>query len=376
MEHSKVVFISNDFGFGPLSRTYVIAKALCKINPDLEIHIATNGKSDYLFNSSSIIFDRLDDLRDRSVISKYLKQFNAGETLLISTMNRFALLVSRNLGLTTILIDGLYWFWINRPEEYDLADYQFRMVLPWQTDQYKGSKKIFYFANPVDATMDKDDTRHSRGKRVLFTLNGFVTPFYKQEHNSYLAFSALVANQLSKNNKVLLTGNKGIKEEISKHLDAAVNFETLDKAEYIHELGASKYVLLNGGSNSFLEALVHRKRFIFSLPSNQSQYALIKKISEYTNSTIVDWCPLLKLFPNHERILQFDNESNAIDFWSEQIRLQLKNKGIINHMDKLLGILPAELSKLDSQSLKLENHAYKSVESANEIAKAINRLAK
>lgn len=79
-----------------------------------------------------------------------LRQFNKFDTTIVSVMNRFAIQSAKDIGFQTILVDGLYWFWINRPSEYDLADYQLRMILPWQLEKHSNSANIYYFANLVE----------------------------------------------------------------------------------------------------------------------------------------------------------------------------------------------------------------------------------
>lgn len=375
MKRRKVIFISNDFGFGPVSRTHTIAKALSECDQGLEIRIATNGKNDYLFDKSVIIFDRLDDLRDPTVISKYLSMHDPQETMIVSVMNRFALLSSKDLGFMTVLVDGLYWFWVNRPKEYDQADYQLRMLLPWQENRFSDSNDIFYFSSPVDMPMDVMVDRGSKSHKVLFTLNGFVTPFYKPSHDVYLEFSALVANQLGNSSQILLTGNRDVKNKITTHLNEKVSFESLNKSNYLSQLKSAEYVLLNGGSNSFLEALVLGKDFIFSLPSNQSQYALIDDVAKYTSTIIIDWCPLLEVFDGHEKILSFKNEGDAIDYWSEQIRYLLDDDKAMAKINKILGKLPERISKLENQTKQLRAHSEEPKESTNRIAIQLMRLA-
>lgn len=379
MKLKRVIFIANDFGFGPLSRTYTIAKALSKYVSGLEIRIVTTGKTDYLFNSPDIIFDHLDDMREPAAIRHYLEPFERDNTLLISTMNRFAIVVAKSMDIRTLLVDGLYWFWLTRPKEYEMSDYQFRMVLPWQLDKYKSSKGadgIFYFANPVETPTiaNYKEKMHHTSNTILFTLNGFVTPYYKKEHEVYLEFAAVVANNLSRDHEVHLTGNREIKEKLARRLDAKLRFVALDKLSYLRELQSARYVLLNGGSNSFLEALAMGKNMLFSLPSNQSQYALIHEVARYTKTDMTDWCPLLALIANHETMLRLNNESVALDYWAGQIRELIDEKSAPVRINTLLSDLPKKIARLDTYKEGLEVEAKKSINSPREIAATIARL--
>ena len=45
MNYKNILFIANNFGFGPISRCHTIAAEISKLNPELNIIIITDGKS-------------------------------------------------------------------------------------------------------------------------------------------------------------------------------------------------------------------------------------------------------------------------------------------------------------------------------------------
>lgn len=103
MKYSTVLFISNDFGFGPLSRTHTIARALKNVKPELSIKIVTSGRNDYLLNDDDIELCVVNDLRSVDTLTEYLTRYNATDTFVISTMNRFALTAAKQCNFTTVL---------------------------------------------------------------------------------------------------------------------------------------------------------------------------------------------------------------------------------------------------------------------------------
>ena len=329
MSHNTVIFVANDFGFGPISRTHTVARALKNARPELTVNVFTSGINNYLFTDDDIGMKIVANLRDKEAIKNQFDSYSPETTLVVSTMNRFALSAAREQGFRTVVLDGLFWFWKKRPQEYSFADYEFRFILPWQLEKYKNKENIFYFAGPVE--IEPNRARAPQNKNVLVTLNGYMTPFYKPEHDIYLEWMTHVINALQSSQNLIVTGNKIIRNKIMPTLHTGIRFNSMGKDEYLSTLQYSRAVLLNGGSNSFLEALVIGMPFLFSLPSNQSQYELIHKLSIQTKQSMEFWCPALSLIPHHARFRRFTSESEAIDYWSGELRsylAQIEKKSI------------------------------------------------
>lgn len=322
----RVIFISNDFGFGPMSRTYTIAKSLKKILPSVDVSIASSGRHDHLFKQDSISFVDINNTRDKSAIGEFLDGYNPHDTLIVSVMNRFAVEVAKKKSFVVLLIDGLYWYWKNRPTEYLVADYEFRCVLPWMLSKYRNGSSKRYYASPVEVEMTNIAPDNTNSKRIILSVNGITTPFYNETHNSYLDFIALVANVIGKSEHISVAGNVEFSEYMITRLDSNVEYFSPDKSTYLKSIAEAKEVILNGGSNSFLEAFWMQKKTAFSLPSNQSQYELIVNLAKATSTTVEYWCPLLSLFPNHSKLGFITTESEAIDYWSNEIAMRLEDE--------------------------------------------------
>lgn len=311
MAINTIVIASNNFGFGPISTAYSIAESLLEHHVNLKIVLLTDGSSDYLFNHrKNIDFINIKSLRDEQLITKVLLNFSPKNTIIFSSMNRFAILASKKIGMKSVLIDGLYWFWPSRPKEYDLADYQLRIILPWQKETV-GTVKVKFFAEPINIkTISKNKNLQNT---ILLAINGYITPFHTERNNIYLRLISKLMNNFKFDGKLLAVGNKSIEANLSLNNKTAY-FEALNKNNYLKKVRDSKYLLLSGGSNSFCEALVMKKYFLFSFPSNQSQYALINEVARFTNKPIRFWCPLLSLANNHQLVLEYKNEKDAIEY--------------------------------------------------------------
>ncbi len=324
--YSHLVFVSNDFGFGPMSRTFSVAKGVADKRPDLRITVMSSGKNDYLFSHPRVSFMTVDDPRSIDYLRQAFEPLDNNTTLVVSVMSRFALLAARELGLKTLLIDGLYWFWRNRPQEYDTADYQFRCVLPWHLDNFHNGTNIEYFVSPTE---HPNRGNASQSDEILVSLNGFTTPFYKPNHDIYLNILAALVNSSITPKSLTIVGNESVKCKIEPLL-SGVSFRAFTKDEYLSHLSSCRAIILNGGSNSFLEAISLGKNIAFGLPSNQSQYQLIVELSKATGKKPEQWCPALSLIQNHHKMAELPTEAEALDFWSEQIDKLLMTEDIDN----------------------------------------------
>lgn len=72
----QVVFIANDFGFGPSSRAHAIARSFQQAFPDIKATYLTSGKNDYLFADSDVALTTCDDTRSSAVLKQTFKQFD------------------------------------------------------------------------------------------------------------------------------------------------------------------------------------------------------------------------------------------------------------------------------------------------------------
>jgi hypothetical protein len=308
---NNVLVFSNNFGFGPISRAFMFAKIFHESFPDSNVVLVISEATGFTSNASGFTVKTIKDVRDRQDVADFLLSYRPENTLVVSVMNRFAIDVAKERNIKTLLIDGLYWFWKNRPKEYDYVDYQIRCVLPWQLEQYHNSDKIFYCVSPFEHI-----AATGSNNKTLLSVNGFTTPYYTPEHDSYLRLISRIANDID--GDVLVVGNRDARDKIVEHL-GAVPFEALSKEAYVNGVAHCKEIILNGGSNSFLEALSSDKQILFSLPSNQSQYALIESIAEQLRVSIEDICPCIEIISVHHKISEFQTEKEAVDYIATQI---------------------------------------------------------
>lgn len=311
----QVVFIANDFGFGPSSRAHAIARSFQQAFPDIKATYLTSGKNDYLFADSDVALTTCDDTRSSAALKQTFKQFD--NALIVSVMNRFAITAARELGLPNILLDGLSWFWKSRPVEYDRADHQIRYTLPWKAVDGVS------LASPIDI---EQRIPPKQTVDALININGFITPFHKQSHDVYLAFIDQLAQNVAQTYpKVLVTGNQYAITKLQAQASDSYQLAALSKAAYLGHVEAARVVILNGGSNSFNEALALHTDILFSLPSNQSQYELIREVAQQTHSLVEELCPALSLIPNHSELSKHKTEDTAIDFLTSKLSTSLQS---------------------------------------------------
>jgi|GEM_PF-2777330 len=75
MEPKRIVIVVNDFGFGPLSRAFSIARKIVDIDPYMIITMVTSGKTDYLLGDPRFELRTINDLRSVREIERLLQSF-------------------------------------------------------------------------------------------------------------------------------------------------------------------------------------------------------------------------------------------------------------------------------------------------------------
>ncbi|MBI2009272.1 hypothetical protein HYS84_02580 [Candidatus Saccharibacteria bacterium] len=372
----KYVFVANDFGFGPISRALTVAQTIKKksVSQDVNISFITSGFSDHLIDPEFKII-KVANLRCVNNLRKVLSGLDDC-SIIVSSANRFALTVSKQLGLKTILLDGLYWFWQKRPSEYETADIEICCVLPWLVDEfkYKHKDKIIV-ASPIEVPAHGLE-RNSVAWDSTFNIGGYVNPFHHHSHDVYLDLLGIALNTMQKNNGTILVATSEYCRDYlqeNHRFAKSITLQCPNKDEYQAILQETKSVWLNGGSNSILEVLALEIPFYLFMPSNLSQYNLISNISEYLTIPVENLCPLLSYMSNHNQLKDCESEEEAIKIIADMIsRLILKI--MPENLDQLIWSLYSKSSSLlDNQQgvVKLRKEAQKSLTSSGMIADII-----
>lgn len=314
--YNKIIFFANDFGYGPTSNALSIARTLSK--QGLQTVLVTAGENDLIARASGINIEHIANLRDVTAITEYLKSHSDDQSLIVSVMNRFAVTAANTTGRFCVLVDDLYWFWRygGRPAEYENANVQVRCVLPWQLDSVNSTYKLRYTCVQPDISIGQ---AQERGSSWLYSFNGLRTPFYTEEHDIYVSFMGVVIKGLARQQSLVVAGPEYIRPLIEQFLPKDMHYTPLSKTRYLETLASVGGVYLNGGLNSFVEAVISDAPVRMLLPSNQSQYGLLNEIANEVNVSITDVCPLLSVIPNHQDMLAFANEREAIDAWSNRL---------------------------------------------------------
>lgn len=314
--YNKIIFFANDFGYGPTSNALSIARALSRRG--LQTVLVTAGENDLIARASGINIEKVANLRDVAVITEYLKSHSDDQSLVVSVMNRFAVTAANTTGRFCVLVDDLYWFWRDggRPTEYEDANIQVCCVLPWQLDSVHSTYTLRHTCVQPDISIRQT---HERGNNWLYSFNGLRTPFYTEEHDVYVSFMGIIIKELARRQSLVVVGPEYIRPTIEQFLPKNTLYMPLSKAKYLETLASVGGVYLNGGQNSFVEAVMSDTPIRMLLPSNQSQYGLLNEIANEIDVLITDVCPLLSVIPNHQDMLAFANEREAIDAWSKRL---------------------------------------------------------
>ena len=105
----RTLFIAEAFGFGPASKLLLLAGKL-RASANLRATYLGDGCAYELCSSGpfdTVLYGDPTDLRRESLLNRQL----ASADVLVSSMEFKPLAAARNLGLTTIVFDSLFWMW-------------------------------------------------------------------------------------------------------------------------------------------------------------------------------------------------------------------------------------------------------------------------
>lgn len=338
MNEKTVIFITSSFGYGPTFTTSAIMSRLSKLWKGSIVCIA-NSKNRNLIYPRNIKIDVIDD-RNEKDIERYLKQYD--NPYVFSCMNRFVINPAKKNKFPIVFLDTLSWFWEKIPKIYLEADYYFYQYIPFikEDKSMRDYNNAFRFS-PILGEVGRPK---GEGKGVLLSIGGGYNPLTKAIGREYLKLLAVLLNSLTEEESVSVAGGEDLMKYLKKiTIHNVIRLETLDWQNSMQFMRQSNKLVLNGGLKTVFEALYFRKKVSFLFPSNQSQWALIKRIKKTSVAVdALEWenyfeIPNLELFTEKDTILFIENLSRAL--LRDQVRLRKvvsDFKNLIKHKVKPL----------------------------------------
>jgi len=312
----NILIISNPFGFGPAGKAIAVANKLLSLEiKNFDVTFLTDNLSGEIVDKN--IKHLRVDTRNEKNLRKTFGNFN--NPYIISSQNRFSIKVAQESLLPNVFIDGLAWLWNPVPPEHLIADRIYWPRMPW-LDKKPNNKRV-KIINPIvgDLGINIKSSKSAVRNQILISLGGIINPLTKEFPYLYLDLFCKMINKAEIKERLIIVSSKGICEYIKKKINRNDTIiDSLQREEFLKELSLSKKYVTNGGQTGILEAIKLQKPIGFILPSNLSQYQLIKQFTKYN---LVKDAPLWRNFIdfNYPKMMSEKKYLNELSNWTDKL---------------------------------------------------------
>lgn len=269
----NVIFFSNPFGFGPTAKAIAVMNAAQKLW-DANIHYVTDSSCLQIFNIPNVNIIT-GDIRNIDNVRKIISDFE--NSYVVSSINKFAIIVANELKIPNAFIDSLTWMWDVIPNDYLLSDFYFALNFPnldKKIQQYPSIIKVPYI---IDDTFSQSKSYESD---ILVNIGGCMNPLTNTCPEAFLTILFLALKELH-NKKIVVCGGKeaiSILNNLNLKHKTKILFTTLEKETFMSSLLRTKHFVTISGLNSSFEAFYYQVPTSFIMPTNLSQW---KNLNEF-----------------------------------------------------------------------------------------------
>lgn len=280
---SKILAVAENFAFGPIGTLLTVCRHLFKNHQVSFVGYGTSLQLAKLEPFSEVV--ELDT--DSSAFPALAKGLFVANDVLLSCMDRSSILLAQSLGLPTIWLDALFWWWD------ELPDFVLNVDCYVKQNTLKDARNVSKYANrirklhSVGPIIDLTVLDAKKKKnQVMVTYGGMEAEGWyevgKDTNYPYTITDLLVSRvDFSRYDRVIFTGNERIVRELDKKYGSDIFvFKTMPHYDFVQELASSAVVLMAPGLQSPLESFSYHVPTIFLPPSNSSQYVQLDHFVE------------------------------------------------------------------------------------------------
>jgi len=298
---ANIVLTAENFAFGPIGKLLDVVEVLKEYDHNLtfagygtSLQLAKN----YPFNE--IIEIDTDDSKNKSK----LEAINAKADLLISSMDIPSIIAAQKVGVRTVWIDCLFWFWDSIPEpvlNVDLYIKESLMNEKANSEKYLTKIKNLLTVGPIIGKMSGGNRR----KQVLISYGGAEAPYwYKvgRDTNYPLLMTSILLRSVdwSRFDKVVVATSERIAKGLSKKFtQTPFEFQCLPHDKFLENLSHSQIIIITPGLVTAELSFESGTPTIFLPPSNNSQYLQLDQFIELglapAHAHLSDFMPKLEL---------------------------------------------------------------------------------
>jgi len=324
---ANIILTAENFAFGPIGKLLDVAKLLKDRNHKLTF--AGYGTSYQL--AKNFPFDTLLEIdTDNPKNKKSLQKIISKGDILVSSMDIPSIEAAKNVGIPTVWLDSLFWFWTSIPKIlFNVNVYIKERSLDDTINERKYGHKIknLYTVGPILPKIEKA----KKIKQAIISFGGGEA-FYWYKEGVNTNFPTMMTKILldyvdwSEFDKVILATNERILSNLSqKFPNSPFKFTTCGShRKFLKELARSEVALITPGLITSQSAFNFETPSIFLPPSNNSQYLQIdefRKLGLAIASVHLDnFLPRLELRGKdpHKTIKEVLNQLRQIDKSTEQ----------------------------------------------------------
>lgn len=274
----KILFLTENFGYGPVSTMCEILKKFKELYPNFEFVFWGNSQTAEICQKSNL-FDSV------LVADSYLKEsieqnkeiiMNADKIVAVETTDVIVNLISMYNLKNIYLIDNIFWLWdFLEGELKSINKYFVSTVMPVDENI---NRIAFDFNNIVKVGPIRmiSEFRHcNENNNLLISLGGAESKSSNEDivftyYNNFL--KVLDGCELEFKN-IHVCGGKTIIDKLKKGFyKNGFIFETLDHKEYLNLLYKCSHVICSPGLGNFNEISSSNIKTMFLLPINYSQF--------------------------------------------------------------------------------------------------------
>ncbi|OXS64586.1 hypothetical protein B0G93_101496 [Bacillus sp. V-88] len=275
----KLAFITTNFGFGPVSKTNYIIKAMREKSPQSIMDFFGSGVSrDFILNNSPV--DHVYEWESQdgiATLAEAIKEYD----YVVNVMEMDVLPHWKKEFPRMILVDSLNWMWDELPKGIEnVSEYYIQDFL---LDQKNINKEVVdtYIINPI-TIMNPTECKEEDWMLVNYSgmCNPFTSPDFFSRYSKSLT-KIILEEYHDKFERIVFTTNTYLAAELQVEFSEYSNiyFECLPHDEFIELMSKSRLVLTTPGITATLEGRMLGKRMGYLLPSNYSQVLLSEKYS-------------------------------------------------------------------------------------------------
>ena len=298
----EVFFFSNPFGYGPTATMIAVLRHFLNLK-NIKIYVIANGLCAEILDKTSNItiinIDQRDVTKIKALLQKYKKPY------VISSLNRFAILAAKELGLPSCFVDTLTYLWKEIPGDYLKADMYYASDFPNVDTKTKHYKNAFVTPLIIDRNVEITKTNQNK-EGILLQLGGMKSPMNDEIPNDYLDIIAFGLENATMPITVA-GGHDGVSYIKSKIHNKYIECISTKKSDYLKLLQKSELLITTPGLNSTMEAFYHKIPVNFIMPTNLSQwvnYNIFKQLD--ANGIDTTWESILKTDLNISDLSEYE----------------------------------------------------------------------